>query len=623
MKKFLSLLFVILLVLSLGFTSNVFADTRQSPFMSKTYNHDSKFDGYTVSNGLDISAYQTKADFKKAKANGVEFVILRAAYRGYGKSGNMVKDKYFDIYATAAIDAGLDIGAYIYSQAITVKEAEAEADYILSIVKDYNITLPIVFDYEYAWYDDGRPGRLRAAKLTNKQRTNICIAFCKRVEAAGYTAMVYANQSMLTNDLNDDVIAKDYDIWLANYSIKPIYNKKLYDQPYTYWQYTSTGKVNGIPGNIDCNFRYFKAPDKVNDLSLVSETIDEIKIKWSKVKGCYGYQIYKFTDNGKFEYYKTIKGAGITEFSDTEAEGMPSRYIVRAISAYKGSFVSGEFSDELATEGAFSLHINSTTSTSTTISWNAYKNASEYEVYRLDLDAGNYILMAKTDSQTTTFTDDKQPAFKTCFYQVTAIIKDEDGNIVETKNTPIKTITKNQPILNQVALKTNKKIEIKWTNVSDASGTQIFRKAKNGNFKKIATINNADTCYYIDKNIKKGTEYTYRVRHFLTTAEKTEYSDYTTEKSATPMKTVSIKTSNYRKRVKITYEKVAGATGYEIYMKAQGGKYKRVKTTKKAIFVKKSLKPNKKYYFKVRAYKKVNGKRVYASFSKSKSAKPF
>lgn len=621
MKKSFSLLFVILLILSLGLTANVFADTRQSPFMSKTYNHDPKFAGYTVSNGLDISEYQTSADFLKAKAAGVEFVILRAACRGYGKAGNMFKDKVFDKYATAAINAGLDVGAYIFSQAITVKEAEDEADYLMSIVKGYNLTLPLVFDYEYS---GPSTGRLRAAKLTNKQRTNICLAFCKRVEAAGYTAMVYANHTMLLNDLNDDVIAKDYDIWLANYSTAPKYNSKLYDEHYTYWQYTSSGKANGIPGGLDCNFRYFKEPDQVTNLSLVSETLDEIKIKWSKVKGCYGYQIYKFNeDNGKFDYYKTIKGAGITSFTDTESEGMPSRYVVKAISAYKGNFVSGAFSSELATEGAFSIHVNSTTSTSSSISWISYKNASEYEVYRSEFATASFKSMTKTDSKTTSYIDKAQTAFKTYFYVVKAIIRDENGNIVESRSTPVKAITKNQPILNQVALKTNKKIEVKWTNVSDASGTQVFRKAGNGSFKRIATIKNSTTSSYIDKNIKKGTKYTYQVRQYLTSNGSTAYSDYTFEKSATPMKTVSIKLSLYKKRIKVTYKKVNGATGYEVFMKTSGGKYKRVKTTKKAVYVKKKLKASKKYYFKVRAYKKVNGKRVYASFSKSKSARPY
>ena len=315
--------------------------------------------------------------------------------------------------------------------------------------------------------------------------------------------------------------------------------------------------------------------------------------------------------------------AGITSFTDTESEGMPSRYVVKAISAYKGSFVSGAFSSELATEGAFSIHVNSTTSTSSSISWIPYKNASEYEVYRSEFATASFKSMTKTDSKTTFYIDKAQTAFKTYFYVVKAIIRDENGNIVESRSTPVKAITKNQPILNQVALKTNKKIEVKWTNVSDASGTQVFRKAGNGSFKRIATIKNSTTSSYIDKNIKKGTKYTYQVRQYLTSNGSTAYSDYTFEKSATPMKTVSIKLSRYKKRIKVTYKKVNGATGYEVFMKTSGGKYKRVKTTKKAVYVKKKLKASKKYYFKVRAYKKVNGKRVYASFSKSKSARPY
>lgn len=618
MKKTLSFLFITILILQLGLTTNVFADTRQSPFMSKTYTHDPKFNSYTVSHGLDISEYQSSADFVKAKAAGVEFVILRAACRGYGKAGNMFKDKVFDKYATAAINAGLDVGAYIFSQAITVKEAEDEADYLMSIVKGYNLTLPLVFDYEYS---GPSTGRLRAAKLSNKQRTNICLAFCKRVEAAGYTAMVYANHSMLLNDLNDDVIAKDYDIWLANYSTAPKYNSKLYQEHYTYWQYTSSGKTKGIPGALDCNFRYFKSPDQVKNTSIVSETLTETKISWGKIKGCYGYQIYKYNnETAQYAYYKTIKGAGITTFTDTENQNMPSKYKIRAISAFRGSFVGGAFSEELATD---SLKVNSTTATSSVITWNSYQGATEYEVYRSELSSGNFSLIAAFDASTTSYTDTKQIGFKTYYYYVKVLTKDENGNIIASKDTAVKEVTKKQPILNQAALKTNSKIEVKWTNVAGATGTVIYRKANNGSYKQIATINNSTTASFIDKNIKKGTTYTYQIRQFVNADNRQIFSNYTSQKSATPMKTVSIKATRLRKKVKITYKKVVGASGYEIYMKKPGAKYKRIKSTSKAFYTRKKLRPGTKYSFKVRAYKKVNGKRVYASFSKVKTARPY
>lgn len=620
MKKIVAFIIVMVCFLQSSLTSFAFTDTQNNPFTSKKYTHDDKFIGYQISYGVDVSEWQSSADFAKVKAAGADYVILRAACRGYASKGTLFKDKKFDQYIVAAQNAGLDVGAYIFSQAITVKEAQEEADYILNIVKNYKITLPIVFDYEYT---GPSTARLRAANLTNKQRTNICLAFCKRVEDAGYTAMVYANQSMLTGDLVDETIAKEYDIWLANYSTSPKYNGKLYDCDYTYWQYSSTGKVNGLPGNIDCNFRYFKAPQTVTGLKIIDESITETKIGWNKVKGCYGYEIFRLnTTTNQYDYIGLSKGAGKTSFSDNTINGMPATYKVRAISAYKGSMTGGGFSEPLTTTGCFIINVDSYSTGKCTISWPAYENATEYEVYRCASENGTYSLIGKTDANTRTFTDTTKSGFKTYYYKIRAVVRDSNGLTTDLRYTPVKAVKKQQPKIKSVALSSNTKIKITWSNVAGASGTKIYRKAANGKYKRIKTINNNTTTSFVDKSVKKGTKYSYQIRQFVTVGGVNYYSDYTSVKSATPMKTVSITVTPSKKKVKISYKKVAGASGYEIYMKQSGGTYKLIKSTSKSSYTKTKLSAGKKYSFKVRAYKKVNGKRVYASFSKVKTVRP-
>lgn len=616
MKKIVSLILSIMLCLQIGTVANAFYDTVNSPFNNKKYNHDDKFQDYEILHGLDLSIYQRGADFAKIKAAGADFVILRAAYRGYGSAGNLVKDTCFEQFAKSAIEQGLDVGAYIYSQAITKAEARQEADYILNIVKDYNITMPIVLDYEYA----GNYGRLYNANLTKSKKTAICNAFCEQVENNGYTAMVYANQSMLTNDLNDDNIAKNYDIWLANYSTSPKYSGKLYDCDYTVWQYTSTGKSDGVSGNVDCNFRYYKAPEKVTGLTY-DETLEKNTLSWNKIKGVYGYEVYR-QDNTSGNYTKiaTLRGASTTSYTDTEAYGKPTSYMIRAISPYKGTLVGGSYSDIVTTTGVFLITVKSTTAVSTSIEWVKYENAVGYEVLRSTSVNGEFVTVGTTDKDTTTFTDNTNDGFKTYYYKIKAIFDDTS----EVENIPeysvVKEVKKQQTSDFNAVLKTNTSATLNWTTLGGANGIEIWRKAGNKSYKLIKTVNNAKTVSFTNKKLTKGTVYKYKIRQFAVKDGIKYYSSFSSVKTVKPMKKATITLKAYKNKVKITAKKVNGATGYEYYIKI-GKKYTLIKTSTKRSFTKKKLSRYTGYSFKVRAYKKVNGKKIYAPFSKVKSVK--
>lgn len=616
MKKLTAFILSVLLVFQLSATALAFTDTENNPFTGKKYTHDDRFDGREIIHGLDISQYQSNVDFKKVKADGVDFVILRAAYRGYSK-GTLVKDTTFDKYAKAAVEAGIDIGAYIYSQAITVEEAEEEAEYILGIVKNYKITLPIVFDYEYA---SPATSRLRAAKLSDKKHTDICLAFCKKVEESGYTAMVYANQSMLTNDINDEDIEKEYDIWLANYSTSPSLSGKLYSKDYSYWQYSSEGSVDGISGRADCNFRYYKKPDQVTDLKITSETISGTTLSWSRIKGCYGYEVYKINlETGAYEKAATLSGASNTTYVDYSSMGVPNTYKVRAINAYKGSFDGGDYSDEVKSKGVFMINVSSTGAGYATFNWQVFPGADEYQVLRADSVNGQYKVIANVNKGTTYYTDYTDDAFKTYYYMVRAILKDDNGELLANQYTSVREIVKPKPKIISTNLKTANSIEVKWTNVSGVTGTEIYRSS-GGSYTKIATVSPTATSY-INKGLSKGVTYTYKVRHYVIKNGKTYYSSYTSAKSATTLKKMTIKVKAGKKSAKVTYNKIKGASGYEIYMKAPGGKYTLVKTTNKASYTRKKLTTKKKYKFKVRAYKKVGKTKVYGEYSKVKTVK--
>lgn len=202
-------------------------------------------DGQTVSKqGIDVSSFQGEIDWQKVKEDGIEFAIIRLGYRGYG-TGKMVLDDYFEQNIKGALEAGLEVGVYYFSQAISEEEAVEEAQVVLENIKNYNVTYPIIYDAEEIATD-----RARTDGLTVHQLTDNAIAFCEYIEAAGYQSMIYSNKRWLLTKLDLERLT-DYDIWFAGYVNIPEY-------PYDFkmWQYSESGSVNGIEGNVDLNISF-------------------------------------------------------------------------------------------------------------------------------------------------------------------------------------------------------------------------------------------------------------------------------------------------------------------------------------------------------------------------------
>ena len=224
----------------------------------KTYTHnDFNTEDCDVVPCIDVSYHQGTIDWTKVKNAGIDYVILRAGYRA-SASGTLNKDKMFETYIKDAQKAGLKVGAYIYSQAISVEEAEAEANFILNRIKNYTIDLPVVFDYEYY---GAQEGRLYNAHLSKSEKTKCAEAFCKKVSAAGYQAMVYANASFCESELDTAALHKKYQIWMArynSYSYKESKDKGVrYGGQIDFWQCSESAKVDGIDStSVDFNWWY-------------------------------------------------------------------------------------------------------------------------------------------------------------------------------------------------------------------------------------------------------------------------------------------------------------------------------------------------------------------------------
>ena len=210
--------------------------------------------------GADFSKHQGTIDWASVKQSGVEFVILRAAVRGYGSSGNLMTDSQIAANIEGALSQNIDVGIYVFSQAVTTEEAVEEAERALDIIKGYDIKLPIYFDSEYS----GAPNRTgRADGLTKAERTSLAIAFCETVRNAGYKPGVYASKSFFYNNLGYAAFqSRGYEIWLAHY----ISSVTDFKYPYNIWQYTSKGSIGGVKSEYaDLDIAYY---DYANDSDM-------------------------------------------------------------------------------------------------------------------------------------------------------------------------------------------------------------------------------------------------------------------------------------------------------------------------------------------------------------------
>lgn len=493
--------------------------------------HNSKFAGYKIVEGIDVSKYNQTINWTAVKKSGIDFAFVRTSYRGYGKAGTLADDPYAAVNMKNAAAAGVRVGAYIFSQAITVKEAQEEADYLLNSVKGYKITMPLVFDFEYF-----KGGRLENAGLTRRKKTDICLAFCERVKAAGYTPLVYANKSMLTNDLYASEISSKYPVWLAHYT-----SSSDYKGDYSFWQYTEYGTVSGISGNVDKNFWYvkpggsmsFDAPDTAETVTPPTVTLpeetppavkapsaatlsgkaasyDQVKLTWKKVPGVTGYSVYRYDSLSKsYKKIKTISGAAATSYTDTgRTMGTTYKYRIKTYKNAEGSTVYSKYSNTVSvkTNSTMTGKINGTG-----VAVRKGPSILKGKIKTLSINTG--VTITGTSGS---------------WYRISLKTggKEKTGYIKKTYVTIIR-----KPALS-VSSASSGRVKLTWGKVSGANGYEIERyDPSKKSYVKIKTIKNGSTVSYTNSGLKKNTTYRYRMRSYKTVRGKKIYSYYCEVKS--------------------------------------------------------------------------------------------
>lgn len=207
--------------------------------------------GKETAYGVDVSHHNGNISWNELGKN-VDFAIIRVGYRGYA-NGEVCLDRKAKRNLRASNRAGVPIGVYFYTQAVTPEEAVEEAEFAIDVVKRFDISLPIFIDFEYASSKGHTTGRLYNARLDSKENVEIINAFCKTVRDAGYQSGVYASSYMYRDkfkmkDLDDEIY-----IWVADYN-----EKVTYKGNYHLWQFSDKGKVKGINKKVDENYWYIK-----------------------------------------------------------------------------------------------------------------------------------------------------------------------------------------------------------------------------------------------------------------------------------------------------------------------------------------------------------------------------
>ena len=195
--------------------------------------------------GIDVSSHQADIDWAQVKEAGIEFAMIRLGYRGYA-TGELALDEYFERNIQEAQAAGIQVGVYFFSQALNEEEAVEEAEYVLYWLENYDITYPVIFDWEEVNDPEARTNELNMLLLTA-----CAAAFCRTVEEAGYRAGIYFNQAYGYQQFNL-LSLKDHIFWLAQYEEAPtfVYNFQM-------WQYSNSGTVPGISGPVDLNICFW------------------------------------------------------------------------------------------------------------------------------------------------------------------------------------------------------------------------------------------------------------------------------------------------------------------------------------------------------------------------------
>lgn len=504
--------------------------TTDGDYTSATYYHRSDYEDYQLINGIDVSWWQAKnktttlLDWEEIHNAGIDFAFVRVGSRD-SSSGSIYEDTAADSHIQAALENDINIGLYIFSQALTEKEAREEANFVLNQIDkyDWDVTLPIVIDREKGSYN-----RLTAGKLSKTKETAVCQAFADTIVEAGYQASVYASYSWIKSYINTDDLT-DCGIWIARYNNTTTSNTKsgtaYADVPYDYdfWQYSSTSRVDGYSGNLDTNFWYKDTSIKTTGVKASAESASgPVKLSWSETADdVTGYRVYRYDpEQEKYVYLKSTKNRSYTD--ENVSSGKTYQYKVRCYWTIGGTNYYGNYSSvvSVTTPPAKVSGVSTAVRSSTylTLSWDKVSGASGYRIYKYNTSSKSYEKVTTISKESTVSYKITGLTVATEYqFKVRAYKKTDTGTLWGSSSSAYKDCTKPAQTKNLKAATKSSAVTLTWSKVARAGGYRIYRyNSKTKKYEKIATVKGNKTFSYKDTKLKKGSTMKYKVRAYKT-----------------------------------------------------------------------------------------------------------
>lgn len=533
--------------------------------------------------GIDVSSHNGTIDWKKVKASGVDFAIIRVGGRGY-EGGTIYKDDYAKKNIEGAIAAGIDVGVYFFSTALNEREALEEAKYTCSVIKGYNITYPVVYDHE--GYEDPDYRNYRLSKAT---RTESAIKFLDYVESQGYKGMMYSSARHLQDDSlwKTSTLESYYDMWVAQYWISQNSSGKAeqfssfdmaekkptsYTGEYRMWQFTSEGKVNGINDSyVDMDIEYY-ADGEITSLEApevysAENASEGVQVTWGRVRGAAGYYIYRKSGSSGYSRIGQVLGGGTLSYTDSDAvSGTAYTYTVLA---YNGS-IKSNYNSEASVICLKEPGISEVRAVSggIKVTWEETKGASGYLVYRKTNGGSWTRISAITSGSVLSYTDTSAAGGTSYVYTVRAY----SGSAMSSYNSGVNIVYLKEPNVTGASAVSNG-VRVAWEKVAGAAGYYIYRKTDGGNYSRIGQVTDGSTLLYTDTSAVSGTTYTYTALAYSGSSK----SNYHSEKNILYLKYPNVTgVSTVSDGVKVTWEEISGAAGYYVYRKTNGGSWTRI-----------------------------------------------
>ena len=616
-NRFLALLLAVALCLAMPFSANA-SQTTKSIYTPLTYTQNSRFEGSSITHGIDISEHNGTVSFDKVKKTQTKTIIVRVGCRGWGAKGSLKEDINFNDNISGAIKNGFDTGVYFYSQAVTEAEAREEANFVLQRIKGYDFNLPVYFDYEFAGTSEGRLNKAWANGTVNKTKmTKNAIAFCETIENAGYRAGVYASKSFYEDNLNKDELENKYAIWLAHYNTKTTYAGE-----YQIWQYAggdcgieeNRGKVNGINSYVDSNFVY---SDFLNAFEKKAFTVADIPNQahtGKEVKPTFDVSL-----NGK----ALIKGEDYYVSFENNINVGQASVTITGINDYEG--LSAKKTYLIVPAKPKGLKLEARTPSSLTVSWSKASGAGKYvvQVHR----SSGWVTAGETDKTNFEITDLATASNYRIRVKASKSVsgKTYSGSYsseIETATAP--------SVPSSLATSSVKpdSFKLTWKKQTNTSYYNVYLyNSENGKYELFKKVSGGSNNYLVVDSLKPNTGYKFKVSshknskdgELLNSEKSSAFTAYTSPSAPV----ISSAVSNAVKKITVKFKKSSGATGYQVMWsttKDFSSNYKSVYITTASTTLS-TAQAKKTYYVRVRAYKTRNDKKVYSPWSKTLNVK--